>query len=332
MDATQATDSVIANDAARTDGPGASDNGAGEPAIVATGLTRRFGRTVAVDSVDLTIPRAKIYGFLGPNGCGKSTTFRMLCGLLTPTEGEVRVLGHSIPRDAETVRPLIGYMTQQFSLYRDLSVRENLDFLGKVRGLSRRRRRERIEASLETYDLGRLARRRPENLSGGERQRLALAAAVLHEPPVLLLDEPTSAVDPRTRRSFWDSLFALIEHDVTILVSTHYMEEAERCHQLAILDRGRLVAEGEPKALIGDLAHTVLEVEGEHLARLRQRIAELGIARSVAQLGNRLRVLLDPGDRDAAELVGAAIAGSGASIAETRPGLEDVFVASTEGD
>ena len=326
MDATQATGSVIAN------GPGASDNGAGEPAIVATGLTRRFGRTVAVDSVDLKIPRAKIYGFLGPNGCGKSTTFRMLCGLLTPTEGEVRVLGHSIPRDAETVRPLIGYMTQQFSLYRDLSVRENLDFLGKVRGLSRRRRRQRIEASLETYDLGRLASRRPENLSGGERQRLALAAAVLHEPPVLLLDEPTSAVDPRTRRGFWDSLFELIEHDVTILVSTHYMEEAERCHQLAILDRGRLVAEGEPKTLIGELAHTVLEVEGEHLGRLRQRIADLGIARSVAQLGNRLRVLLDPGDQDAAGLVSAAVACSGASIAETRPGLEDVFVASTQGN
>ena len=303
-----------------------------DPAIVATGLTRRFGRTVAVDAVDLEIPRAKIYGFLGPNGCGKSTTFRMLCGLLTPTEGEVRVLGHNIPREVETVRPLIGYMTQQFSLYRDLSVRENLEFLGKVRGLSRRRRRERIAESLQTYDLERLARRRPENLSGGERQRLALAAAVLHEPPILLLDEPTSAVDPRTRRSFWDNLFELIEEDVTILVSTHYMEEAERCHQLAILDRGRLVAEGEPKTLIGNLAHTVLEVEGERLGRLRQRIAELGIARSVAQLGNRLRVLLDPGDPDAAESVSAAIAGSGASIAVTRPGLEDVFVASTEGD
>ena len=316
----------------RSGANGGSDNGNGDPAIAARGLTRRFGRTVAVDGLDLEIPRAKIYGFLGPNGCGKSTTFRMLCGLLTPTEGEVRVLGHSIPREAETVRPLIGYMTQQFSLYRDLSVRENLDFLGKVRGLSRRRRRERIAESLHTYDLERLARRRPENLSGGERQRLALAAAVLHEPPILLLDEPTSAVDPRTRRSFWDNLFKLIEEDVTILVSTHYMEEAERCHQLAILDRGRLVAEGEPKTLIGDLAHTVLEVEGERLGRVRQRIAELGIARSVAQLGNRLRVLLDPGDPEAAERVGAAVAASGASVATTRPGLEDVFVAATEGD
>ena len=338
MDAANASD--VTGGVSGGSGAGGSGDGSGsgstsgtrDPAIVAIGLTRRFGRTVAVDAVDLEIPRARIYGFLGPNGCGKSTTFRMLCGLLTPTEGEVRVLGHSIPREAETVRPLIGYMTQQFSLYRDLSVRENLDFLGKVRGLSRRRRRERIAESLQTYDLERLARRRPENLSGGERQRLALAAAVLHEPPILLLDEPTSAVDPRTRRSFWDNLFELIEEDVTILVSTHYMEEAERCHQLAILDRGKLVAEGKPRTLIGNLAHTVLEVEGERLGRVRQRIAELGIARSVAQLGNRLRVLLDPGDTEAAERVGAAVASSGASIARTRPGLEDVFVAATDGD
>ena len=301
-----------------------------DAAITAAGLTRKFGRTVAVDGLNLEIPRAQIYGFLGPNGSGKSTTFRMLCGLLTPTEGEVRMLDHSIPRDAEKVRPLIGYMTQQFSLYRDLSVLENLHFLGKIRGLSRRRRRERIEETLHTYDLERFARRRPENLSGGERQRLALAGAVLHEPPVLLLDEPTSAVDPRTRRNFWDNLFELIGRGVTILVSTHLMDEAERCHQLAILDRGRLVAEGEPKALIRDLAHTVLEVEGEDLGRVRQRIGDLGITRSVAQLGNRLRVLLDPGHADAAERVSAALAGSGVSITETRPGLEDVFVAATD--
>ena len=330
MDAANVNDAPSATGG--VSGGAGSAGSTSDPAIAATGLTRRFGRTVAVDSIDLEIPRAKIYGFLGPNGCGKSTTFRMLCGLLTPTEGEVRVLGHSIPRDAEKVRPLIGYMTQQFSLYRDLSVLENLDFLGKVRGLARRRRRERIAESLHTYDLERLARRRPENLSGGERQRLALAAAVLHEPPVLLLDEPTSAVDPRTRRSFWDNLFELIEQDVTILVSTHYMEEAERCHQLAILDRGRLVAEGEPKTLIGNLAHTVLEVEGARLGRLRQRITKLGIARSVAQLGNRLRVLLDPDDPEAAERVRAAVADSGASIARARPGLEDVFVAATEGN
>jgi len=303
-----------------------------EPAIVAENLTRRFGSTVAVDGLSLEIPKAQIYGFLGPNGSGKSTTFRMLCGLLTPNEGEVHVLGHSIPRDAEKVRHLIGYMTQQFSLYRDLSVLENLHFLGKIQGLTRSDRVSRISASLETYDLVELAHRRPENLSGGERQRLALAAAVLHRPPILLLDEPTSAVDPRTRRDFWDSLFDLIEQGVTILVSTHYMDEAERCHRLAILDRGRLVAEDEPTALIGAIGHTVLEVTGKDLGSIRALISELDITKSVAQLGSRLRLLVDQTCQDARGQIASALSNSGleALVEETRAGLEDVFVAATD--
>jgi ABC-2 type transport system ATP-binding protein len=236
-----------------------------DAAIVAHGLTRRFGSTLAVDHLDLQIPKAQIYGFLGPNGSGKSTTFRMLCGLLRPTDGDVNVLGHRVPKQAERVRRLIGYMTQQFSLYRDLSVNENLDFIGRIQGLSSRERRQRIDEVLATYDLVDLARRRPEDMSGGERQRLALAAAVLHRPPILLLDEPTSAVDPQTRRDFWDNLFALIDQGTTILVSTHYMDEAERCHRLAILDRGRLVAEGEPLVLMREIGHTIVEVSGEDL-------------------------------------------------------------------
>ncbi|MCY3731383.1 MAG: ABC transporter ATP-binding protein, partial [Rhodospirillaceae bacterium] len=180
------------------------------PAIVTRGLTRRFGSAVAVEHLDLDIPQAQIYGFLGPNGSGKSTTFRMLCGLLSPTQGEVSVLGHRVPRDAERIRSLIGYMTQQFSLYRDLTVMENLQFMGQIQGLSRRERRERIRESLKTYRLERFEKRRPENLSGGERQRLALAAALLHRPPSLVLDEPTSAVDPQTRRDFWETLYELI--------------------------------------------------------------------------------------------------------------------------
>jgi ABC-2 type transport system ATP-binding protein len=305
-----------------------------DAAIVATGLTRRFGAKTAVDALDLAIPRAQIYGFIGPNGSGKSTTFRMLCGLLRPSAGEVNVLGYRVPAEAEAIRRLIGYMTQQFSLYRDLSVLENLDFIGSIQGLPRRQRRARIEQTLETYRLDTLAARRPENLSGGERQRLALAAAVLHEPPILLLDEPTSAVDPQTRRDFWDKLFELTAGGTTILVSTHYMDEAERCHRLLIIDRGRRVAEGEPPALMRDIGYSVIEVTGASLGAIRAALTGLAAVRSTAQLGNRLRLLCDTPDSpgaDAAEPVRRTLAAAGieAAVAASRPALEDVFVAAT---
>jgi len=180
-------------------------------AIRAEGLTRRFGELIAVDDVDLTIPRGQIYGFLGPNGSGKTTTIRMLCGLLTPSGGEVEVLGYRIPKQAESLRRSIGYMTQRFSLYEDLSVRENLDFMAEIYSLSRARHRQRVEVLLAEYRLADKAEQRAGTLSGGQRQRLALAAATIHEPALLFLDEPTSAVDPRSRRDFWESLFALID-------------------------------------------------------------------------------------------------------------------------
>jgi ABC-2 type transport system ATP-binding protein len=191
------------------------------PAIVAQGLTRKFGSLVAVDHVDLTIPRAKIYGFLGPNGSGKSTTIRMLCGLLDPTSGRVDVLGHEMPKDAEQMRSKLGYMTQRFSLWEDLTVNENLEFMARIFGLSRRERAARIAELSREYDLELLASQRAGTMSGGQRQRLALAAATLHRPELLLLDEPTSAVDPQSRRDFWESLFRLVEDGATILVSTH---------------------------------------------------------------------------------------------------------------
>ncbi|MBW3567770.1 MAG: ABC transporter ATP-binding protein, partial [Proteobacteria bacterium] len=202
----------------------------------ARGLTRHFGALVAVDHVDLDIPRAQIYGFLGPNGSGKSTTIRMLCGLLKPTAGEAEVLGFRVPADSEQVRRRIGYMTQKFSLYEDLSARENLEFLADVYTLPKQHAKQRIENALENYFLVEQANQRSGTLSGGQKQRLALAAATLHEPELLILDEPTSAVDPQSRRDFWDKLFELANGGVTILVSTHYMDEAERCHRLAILD------------------------------------------------------------------------------------------------
>ena len=300
-------------------------------AIVTQNLSRRFGSVLAVDDLHLQIPEAQIYGFLGPNGSGKSTTFRMLCGLLRPTAGEVDVLGHRLPRDAERIRSLIGYMTQQFSLYRDLTVSENLQFIAQIQGLPRRERRDRIRHSLKAYRLEHYRERRAEYLSGGERQRLALAAALLHRPPLLLLDEPTSAVDPQTRRDFWDALFELINQGTTILVSTHYMDEAERCHRLAILDRGRLVCEGEPLELIGDIDATVIEITGADLKSLRETLSGLRGVWNLTQLGSRLHALLDPGTQRPVELVQGALANAGlrANVSMAEAGLEDVFVAAT---
>ena len=300
-------------------------------AIATRNLSRRFGAVKAVDELNLQIPEAQIYGFLGPNGSGKSTTFRMLCGLLKPSEGEVDVLGHHLPRDAERIRGLIGYMTQQFSLYRDLTVLENLQFMGQIQGLSRRERRDRISHSLKAYRLERYRKRRAEHLSGGERQRLALAAALIHRPPLLLLDEPTSAVDPQTRRDFWDTLFELISHGTTILVSTHYMDEAERCHRLAILDRGRLVCEGEPLDLMRNIDATVIEVTGPDLMALRETLAGTRGVWNLTQLGSRLHVLLDPSTENPVALIEAALARSGlqSHVAVAEAGLEDVFVAAT---
>ena len=300
-------------------------------AIVTRNLSRRFGALLAVDELHLEIPEAQIYGFLGPNGSGKSTTFRMLCGLLKPTAGTIDILGHKLPRDAERIRRLIGYMTQQFPLYRDLTVLENLQFIGQIQGLSRRDRRDRIHRALKAYRLERYRKQRAEHLSGGERQRLALAAALLHRPPVLLLDEPTSAVDPQTRRDFWDALFELIDHGTTILVSTHYMEEAERCHRLAILDRGQLVCEGEPLQLMRNVDATVIEVTGPDLQSIREALTGLPGLWNLTQLGSRLHALLDPRMENPVALVQAALdnAEVRAKVALAEAGLEDVFVAAT---
>lgn len=207
-------------------------------AIESSNLTRRFGTLTAVDHINLAIPRQRIYGFLGPNGSGKSTTIRMLCGLLTPTEGTVTVLNYRVPEQAEILKQKIGYMTQRFSLYEDLTVFENLKFIARIYCMSKDQWQQRIVQAMETYHLTDLSRQFAGTLSGGQRQRLSLACATLHRPELLFLDEPTSAVDPQSRRDFWDNLFQLVEDGTTILVSTHYMDEAERCHRLAILDQG----------------------------------------------------------------------------------------------
>ena len=300
-------------------------------AISARGLTRRFAAVTAVDGIDLDVPRAQIYGFLGPNGSGKSTTIRMLCGLLVPTSGTATVLGHEVPREAETVRRKLGYMTQRFSLWDDLTVTENLDFMCRVYGLNRATRRVRIEDRIRGYDLDSFANQRAGTLSGGQRQRLALAAATLHDPDLLLLDEPTSAVDPQNRRDFWENLFALVARGTTILVSTHYMDEAERCHRLAILDHGRIAAEGEPKQLARDIDATVIEIESADLTAVRRALAAVPAVRSIAQLGNRLHVLVHRDTVDPEGDLRAVLAGQCPDARVLRVGatLEDVFVAAT---
>jgi len=299
-------------------------------AIRARGLTRRFGNVVAVDRLDLNVARAQVYGFLGPNGSGKSTTIRMLCGLLLPTSGDIEVLGYRIPEEAEKLKRRIGYMTQKFSLYDDLTVRENLDFVAAVHEFTRARARTRIGELLERYWLGDLKDQLAGTLSGGQKQRLALAAAVLHAPELLLLDEPTSAVDPQSRREFWDSLFDLVDGGTTILVSTHYMDEAERCHRLAILDLGRLVADGSPQELMVKLPGVALLVESGDARRAQAALTGFPGIVAMAQIGASLRVLTEDGD-DVRGRVAARLRASGidAHVEKTTPNLEDVFVAAT---
>ncbi|MFQ2343174.1 ABC transporter ATP-binding protein [Aeromonas dhakensis] len=301
-----------------------------ELAIRALGVSRRFGNFLAVDGLDLCVPKGQIHGFLGPNGCGKSTTLRMLTGLLTPSAGEVEVLGLSIPREAETLRRRIGYMTQKFSLYDELTAWENLEFMGRIHGMGGAGLATRLHELLATYELAPLARQRAGAMSGGQKQRLALAAAVIHQPALLLLDEPTSAVDPQNRRDFWEKLFDLSEGGTTILVTTHYMDEAERCHQLAIMEAGRVRAQGAPQALMDAMSTRVVEVQAADLRLLKQQLVQLAPVRSAAQLGQRLRVLVD---KELAEPVAwlqqACPTLAGASLALVRPSLEDVFVSCT---
>jgi len=304
-----------------------------ELAIRTRDLTRRFGALTAVDHVNLAVPRATIYGFLGPNGSGKSTTIRMLCGLLTPSEGEAEVLGLHLPRDVEALRRHIGYMTQRFSLYDDLTVTENLGFIAEVYCLPRPQRKRRVDELLQRFYLTEMAHQRAGTMSGGQRQRLALAAAILHEPQLLFLDEPTSAVDPQSRRDFWENLFDLAAQGTTILVSTHYMDEAERCHQLAILDRGVVVADGSPRELEMRIDADVVEVETDATREARAALDGMADIFSITQLGARLRVLLNKGAREPVQRVQAQLnrAGVAARAHPTETSLEDVFVAATQG-
>lgn len=302
-----------------------------EFAIEARGLTRKFGDLRAVSELDLNVPRGQIYGFLGPNGSGKSTTIRMLCGLLTPTEGSADVLGTKIPGNADLLKPQIGYMTQKFSLFGDMTVRENLKFIAEIYSYPAADRKPRVDELLEKYDLIPQRNQLAGTLSGGQKQRLALACAVLHHPELLLLDEPTSAVDPQSRRDFWANLFRLAQAGTTILVSTHYMDEAERCHRLAILDHGVKVADGTPQELQAATGMHVIEVLADDPYAAQVAIDERPEIASVTQLGVRLRVLIPESHTNPIEIVQRALESRNVSgdTQMATPTLEDVFVAVT---
>jgi ABC-2 type transport system ATP-binding protein len=299
-----------------------------EPIIVADHLARRFGDLVAVRDVSLRVNRGEIFGVLGPNGAGKSTTIRMLCGILDPSGGEGTVVGFDVRREPERIKERIGYMTQRFSLYEDLSVEENLRFYAGLYGVPARARRARIDQVIASTGLADRRRQLAGTLSGGWKQRLALACSTIHQPPLLFLDEPTAGVDPVSRRDFWEQIHALAHEGTTVLVTTHYMDEAERCHRLAFIFRGEVLDSGTPDEIVAKRNLRVAEV---HLDDARAAALELRKnpdVDEVAHYGHILRVAtlrgVDP------EALTAQIAKSeNLKIISSRPAratVEDAFV------
>lgn len=305
----------------------------GEIIIQARSLTKRFGTITAVNNLDIDIYRGEVFGFLGPNGAGKSTLIRMLVGLMSPSEGNAQVLGFAIPREADKLRTKVGYMTQKFSLYEDLSVEENLEFAAEIFGVKRRHFRERIQDVLKEFNLEDHCKRRPVVLSGGWKQRLALATSMVHQPEILLLDEPTAGVDPESRRLFWKKLFELAAKGTTILVSTHYMDEAVRCHRLCMLREGSQSALGTPSDLTASLKRRVVEITAIPMEKVAQIIQEHPFVLSVTQLGNQAHVLLKdsapPDDQAASEfkILLQAKRFENLRVNAAEPNLEDVFIA-----
>jgi ABC-2 type transport system ATP-binding protein len=295
-----------------------------EPLVIEVkGLTKRFDGRAVVDHIDLAVPRGRILGFLGPNGSGKTTTIRMLCGLLTPDDGTGTCLGLDIRMEAVAIKRRVGYMTQRFSLYEDLSIEENLDFVARVYAVGDRA--ARVRAALERLGLEARAQQLAGELSGGWKQRLALAACLLHGPELLLLDEPTAGVDPKARREFWDEIHALAAQGITVLVSTHYMDEAERCHRLAYIAYGKLLAQGTAEEIVSQSGLYTWAVAGDEHAQLADELRARPGVDMVAAFGTALHV----SGTDRARLE-AAIAPfrdrRGTAWTEVPPGLEDAFI------
>ncbi len=297
-------------------------------AVVTRGLTRRFGKIVAVDHLDLTVRTGELFGFLGPNGAGKSTTLRMLCGILEPSEGEGRVLGIDLIAEPERVKSAIGYMSQRFSLYDDLTVQENLTFYARVYMVPKTERDGRIGQMIRLADLVGRERQLAGQLSGGYRQRLALASALVHGPRLIFLDEPTAGIDPVSRRTFWALVRRLADQGTTILVTTHYMDEAELCDTLGFIYQGRLIAQGSPAHIKAEaFRRTVIEVDTEDLRRAADLLADWPAVEEVVRIGTRLRLIM--ADGPGVDEVRAFLAERGLTVRwihEVEPSVEDLFV------
>jgi len=298
-------------------------------------LVKRFGSFTAVAGVSFAVRRGEIFGFLGPNGAGKSTTIRMLCGLLAPTAGSGRVAGFDIVRETEQIKTRIGYMSQKFSLYDELTVEENIDFYSGIYRLPRAKKSERKEWVLTMAGLRDHRHARTGVLSGGWKQRLALGCAVLHEPPILFLDEPTSGVDPNSRRRFWDLIYDLSGRGVTVFVTTHYMEESEYCDRLGVIYRGELIALGAPRELKSrHMQEAVLDVDCDRPGEARELVERLPEIKEAALFGRGLHAVARAGDPAAAiAAVRAGLAAAGfhpTRIERITPTLEDVFVSLIE--
>ncbi len=302
---------------------------ASEYAVVTQGLTRRFGKRVAVDHLDLRVRAGELYGFLGPNGSGKTTTLRMLCGLLAPTEGTGTVLGIDLTREPERIKSVIGYMSQKFSLYDDLTVVENLMFHARAYMVPRPLRASRIAQMAQLADLSGRERQLAGQLSGGYRQRLALGCALVHAPRLIFLDEPTAGVDPVSRRNFWALIRRLVDGGTTIMVTTHYMDEAELCDTLGFIYQGRLIAQGSPSSIKTTTFHQpVVEVEVADLRRAADALGEWDAVEEVLRVGSRLRLVL-ASERTTASDVEAFLKRAGQEVRwahEVEPSVEDLFV------
>jgi ABC-2 type transport system ATP-binding protein len=308
-------------------------NTASDNAVVVENLEKRFGDFVAVDRVSFQVQKGEVFGFLGPNGAGKSTTIRMLCGILRPSGGSGTVAGFDIRTQPERIKAHIGYMSQKFSLYQDLTVEENIDFYSGVYCIPREKKRTRKEWVIEMSGLAGHRRQPTATLSGGWKQRLALGCAILHEPPIVFLDEPTSGVDPISRRQFWDLIYELSGQGVTIFVTTHYMDEAEYCDRLGLIYRGELIALGTPHALKTEMMkEDVLEVICDRAETALPEIVKLPSVKEAAMFGKGLHVVAADGPRAAAEVRQLLDAGGYAvgRVEKIVPSLEDVFVSLIE--
>src|SRR5713101_1936361 len=260
----------------------------GEHVIEVHGMTKRFGQITAVDHVDLTVRAGEIYGFLGPNGSGKTTFLRMLCGLLRADDGSGEVLGHNVIAGSEAIKREVGYMTQRFSFWEDLSIEENLDFVARMYGV--KNRRQTVRESVKELGLAERKKQLAGELSGGWKQRLALAACLIHRPKLLLLDEPTAGVDPKARRDFWQEIHQLAAEGLSVLVSTHYMDEAERCHELTYIAYGKLLAQGTVEEVVRQARLTTYIVEGDDLVGLAAKLRDLPGVEQAVPFGNTLHV------------------------------------------